>query len=88
MTFEVKLLCRYGINARQVAHIMQNYIEKANTEHAKKNDVTVFCIFIGSLGDQAERLRSQLPAGRAYIAHTTDEIPNVMQQIFSVTLNV
>ena len=72
---------------------MQNYIEEARkdahvTSATGRHPVTVFCVLIGSLGDQAERLRAALPAGRAYIAHSSDEVPSVLQQIFSATLNV
>jgi hypothetical protein len=48
--------------------------------------VTVFAIFIGSLGDQAQRLKQQLPSGRTYICQNTTEIPNILQQIFAATL--
>jgi hypothetical protein len=50
------------------------------------SNVSVFCVFIGSLGEQATRLRAQLPAGHAYIAHAADDVPRILQQIFAATL--
>ncbi|XP_069495477.1 von Willebrand factor A domain-containing protein 8 [Ambystoma mexicanum] len=48
--------------------------------------VHAFAIFIGSLGDQAERLQRTLPAGRSFVAMDTKQIPQILQQIFTSTL--
>eukprot|EP00079_Xenopus_tropicalis_P021730 XP_012813198.1 PREDICTED: von Willebrand factor A domain-containing protein 8 [Xenopus tropicalis] len=48
--------------------------------------VNAFAIFIGSLGDQAERLQRTLPAGRSFVAMDTKHIPQILQQIFTSTL--
>lgn len=48
--------------------------------------VNAFAIFIGSLGDQAERLQRTLPAGRSFVAMDTKQIPQILQQIFTSTL--
>uniref|UniRef100_A0A3B3RZN2 von Willebrand factor A domain-containing protein 8 n=1 Tax=Paramormyrops kingsleyae TaxID=1676925 RepID=A0A3B3RZN2_9TELE len=48
--------------------------------------VNAFAIFIGSLGDQAERLQKTLPAGRSFVAMDTKEIPQILQQIFTSTM--
>ena len=48
--------------------------------------MTVFAVFIGSLGDQATRLKSKLPAGRAYVCEDTAQLPTIVQQIFAATL--
>uniref|UniRef100_A0A8C0G0E2 VWFA domain-containing protein n=1 Tax=Chelonoidis abingdonii TaxID=106734 RepID=A0A8C0G0E2_CHEAB len=48
--------------------------------------VNAFAIFIGSLGDQADRLQKMLPAGRSFIAMDTKEIPQILQQIFTSTM--
>ncbi|KAG8137695.1 hypothetical protein E2320_004919 [Naja naja] len=48
--------------------------------------VNAFAIFIGSLGDQADRLQRTLPAGRSFIAMDTKEIPQILQQIFTSTM--
>ncbi|KAJ3592119.1 hypothetical protein NHX12_007248, partial [Muraenolepis orangiensis] len=48
--------------------------------------VNAFAIFIGSLGDQAERLQKTLPAGRSFVAMDTKQIPQILQQIFTSTM--
>uniref|UniRef100_A0A8C8RXU2 von Willebrand factor A domain-containing protein 8 n=1 Tax=Pelusios castaneus TaxID=367368 RepID=A0A8C8RXU2_9SAUR len=48
--------------------------------------VNAFAIFIGSLGDQADRLQRRLPAGRSFIAMDTKQIPQILQQIFTSTM--
>ncbi|XP_034614310.1 von Willebrand factor A domain-containing protein 8 [Trachemys scripta elegans] len=48
--------------------------------------VNAFAIFIGSLGDQADRLQKMLPAGRSFIAMDTKQIPQILQQIFTSTM--
>ncbi|XP_048458994.1 von Willebrand factor A domain-containing protein 8 isoform X3 [Rhincodon typus] len=48
--------------------------------------VNAFAIFIGSLGDQAERLQQTLPAGRSFVAMDTKQIPQILQQIFTSTM--
>ncbi|KAF4086969.1 hypothetical protein AMELA_G00090070 [Ameiurus melas] len=48
--------------------------------------VHAFAIFIGSLGDQAERLQRTLPAGRSFVTMDTKEIPQILQQIFTSTM--
>ncbi|CAL8266675.1 unnamed protein product [Lota lota] len=48
--------------------------------------VHAFAIFIGSLGDQAERLQKTLPAGRSFVAMDTKQIPQILQQIFTSTM--
>ncbi|KAJ8256112.1 hypothetical protein COCON_G00199760 [Conger conger] len=48
--------------------------------------VHAFAIFIGSLGDQADRLQKTLPAGRSFVAMDTKHIPQILQQIFTSTM--
>ncbi|XP_075447188.1 von Willebrand factor A domain-containing protein 8 isoform X2 [Ascaphus truei] len=48
--------------------------------------INAFAIFIGSLGDQADRLQRTLPAGRSFVAMDTKQIPQILQQIFASTL--
>ncbi|XP_025954961.2 von Willebrand factor A domain-containing protein 8 isoform X3 [Dromaius novaehollandiae] len=50
------------------------------------SQVNAFAIFIGSLGDQADRLQRTLPAGRSFIAMDTKQIPQILQQIFTSTM--
>ncbi|KAG7260161.1 hypothetical protein CRUP_020892, partial [Coryphaenoides rupestris] len=60
-----------------------NKIPKNNKERLKVN---AFAVFIGSLGDQAERLQKTLPAGRSFVAMDTKQIPQILQQIFTSTM--
>ncbi|PKU31513.1 von willebrand factor a hypothetical protein [Limosa lapponica baueri] len=66
---------RYGIQPSKFAQVL--------TTNAQVN---AFAIFIGSLGDQADRLQRTLPAGRSFIAMDTKEIPQILQQIFTSTI--
>ncbi|KAJ8253375.1 hypothetical protein GJAV_G00212230 [Gymnothorax javanicus] len=66
---------RYGINPDRFARALT-----ANPQ------VNAFAIFIGSLGNQAERLQKTLPAGRSFVAMDTKQIPQILQQIFTSTL--
>ncbi|XP_062831671.1 von Willebrand factor A domain-containing protein 8 isoform X2 [Anolis carolinensis] len=66
---------RYGIPAAKFAQTL--------TINPKVN---AFAIFIGSLGNQADRLQRTLPAGRSFIALDTKEIPQILQQIFTSTM--
>uniref|UniRef100_A0A8B9E596 von Willebrand factor A domain-containing protein 8 n=1 Tax=Anser cygnoides TaxID=8845 RepID=A0A8B9E596_ANSCY len=66
---------RYGIKPSRFAQVL--------TTNAQVN---AFAIFIGSLGDQADRLQRTLPAGRSFIAMDTKEIPQILQQIFTSTM--
>lgn len=69
---------RYGISPRSFSKIMHDTNPKVNT----------YCIFIGSLGDQAKTLKKSLPFGKAFICMNTHDIPKIMQQIFqSAILN-
>lgn len=49
----------------------------------KENDVKAFCIMIGSLGQQAEHLKANLPPGRGFVCMDTSDLPKVMKRIFS-----
>ncbi|KAM6284282.1 von Willebrand factor A domain-containing protein 8 isoform 1-T1 [Spheniscus humboldti] len=66
---------RYGIQPSRFAQVL--------TTNAQVN---AFAIFIGSLGNQADRLQRTLPAGRSFIAMDTKEIPQILQQIFTSTM--
>eukprot|EP00058_Branchiostoma_floridae_P007969 XP_002593457.1 hypothetical protein BRAFLDRAFT_277037 [Branchiostoma floridae] len=68
-------LDRYGISPR--------LFSKALT--ADEN-VNAFALFIGTLGDQAERHPRFLPAGKAFVCLDTKNIPQVLQQIFTSTM--
>ncbi|GAA6108203.1 von Willebrand factor A domain-containing protein 8 [Tachysurus ichikawai] len=66
---------RYGISPDRFARTLTS-----------NPQVHAFAIFIGSLGDQAERLQRTLPAGRSFVAMDTKEIPQILQQIFTSTM--
>ncbi|XP_078484002.1 von Willebrand factor A domain-containing protein 8 isoform X2 [Ciona intestinalis] len=66
---------RYGIRPSQFAEALTS-----------DDEVNAFAIFIGSLGDQAERLKRQLPLGRSFVCMDTKNIPQILQQIFTSTL--
>lgn len=66
---------RYGIQPERFAHVLTS-----------DPQVNAFAIFIGSLGDQAERLQKTLPAGRSFVAMDTKQIPQILQQIFTSTM--
>lgn len=66
---------RYGIRPERFAQVLTS-----------DPLVNAFAIFIGSLGDQAERLQKTLPAGRSFVAMDTKQIPQILQQIFTSTM--
>ncbi|XP_059198187.1 von Willebrand factor A domain-containing protein 8 [Centropristis striata] len=66
---------RYGIRPERFAQVLTS-----------DPQVNAFAIFIGSLGDQAERLQKTLPAGRSFVAMDTKKIPQILQQIFTSTM--
>lgn len=63
---------RYGLSPKRFSQIMLNTDESVN----------VFCIFIGALGDQAVKLKKNLPSGKTFVCMNTQDIPRIMQQIF------
>ncbi|XP_026074296.1 von Willebrand factor A domain-containing protein 8 [Carassius auratus] len=66
---------RYGISPDRFARALTS-----------NPQVNAFAIFIGSLGDQADRLQKTLPAGRSFVAMDTKQIPQILQQIFTSTM--
>ncbi|XP_052461499.1 von Willebrand factor A domain-containing protein 8 [Carassius gibelio] len=66
---------RYGISPDRFARALTS-----------NPQVNAFAIFIGSLGDQADRLQRTLPAGRSFVAMDTKQIPQILQQIFTSTM--
>lgn len=63
---------RYGIRPSELA--------KALTA---ETSVNTYAIFIGSLGDQADRLTKVLPAGHSFVCLDLKKIPQILQQIFT-----
>ncbi|KAE9414501.1 hypothetical protein Angca_006025 [Angiostrongylus cantonensis] len=68
-------LDRYGISPKNIVNIMN-----------RDDTVNPFVIFIGSLGQQAERLQSSLPTGKAFVCENASDLPKIMQNIFTSTL--
>ena len=66
---------RYGIPASSFADALTS-----------ADNVNAYAIFIGSLGDQADRLVKQLPSGHSFACLDTSKLPQIIQQIFSSTL--
>ncbi|CAI8035267.1 von Willebrand factor A domain-containing protein 8 [Geodia barretti] len=66
---------RYGIRPSHFASLMNS-----------DPRVNVFAIFIGSLGDQAKRLREALPSGRSLICMNNKDLPQQLQQILASTI--
>ncbi|CAH0553600.1 unnamed protein product [Brassicogethes aeneus] len=70
-------LQRYGIPPSQLAAAL-----------TAKPNVSAYVVFIGSLGDQAERITQKMPAGRAFICSDTSELPHILKQIFTSSVNI
>ncbi|KHJ98846.1 hypothetical protein OESDEN_01157, partial [Oesophagostomum dentatum] len=68
-------LDRYGISPKDLVKVMN-----------RSDAVRSFVILIGSLGQQADRLRASLPNGKAFVCENTSDLPKIMQSIFSSTL--
>ncbi|EDQ92903.1 uncharacterized protein MONBRDRAFT_14058 [Monosiga brevicollis MX1] len=67
---------RYGIPASELAHILNS-----------DPDVKAFVVMIGgTLHDQAETLRRELPAGKSFVCLETQDLPSILQQIFSTVI--
>ena len=66
---------RYGISPSNFAKILN-----------RSNEVEAFAIFIGSLGDQADRLAKKLPSGKGFVCLDTQRIPEILKTIFMSTM--
>jgi len=66
---------RYGISPTSFAKIL-----------TRNDKVNAFAIFIGSLGDQADRLTSKLPAGKGFVCLETRKLPEILKAIFTSTM--
>ena len=70
-------LRRYGIHPR--------YLAKA-IEEGNEHKVKAHCIFIGSLGEEAEEIKRELPIGRGFICMQTKELPSIIRNILSTNI--
>ncbi|XP_050455261.1 von Willebrand factor A domain-containing protein 8 [Cataglyphis hispanica] len=66
---------RYGIPPERFAKVLMS-----------NADVNSYAIFIGSLGDQANRLMKKMPSGRAFVCMDLKNIPRILQQIFAASV--
>eukprot|EP01059_Diplonema_ambulator_P003961 TRINITY_DN1366_c0_g3_i1.p1 TRINITY_DN1366_c0_g3~~TRINITY_DN1366_c0_g3_i1.p1 ORF type:complete len:1824 (+),score=656.81 TRINITY_DN1366_c0_g3_i1:37-5472(+) len=67
-------LRRYGIAPQTIANIMRS-----------DPKVQVFCIFIASLGQEAENIKRTLPAGKGHVCYNSNDLPSVLKRIFLST---
>ncbi|KAF5299279.1 hypothetical protein FQA39_LY02452 [Lamprigera yunnana] len=65
-------LQRYGIHPSNLSKVLTS-----------SDKVNGYVVFIGSLGDQAERLTQSLPMGRSFICTDVSTLPHILKQIFS-----
>lgn len=66
---------RYGISPTDFSNIL-----------VSNPKVNAFAIFIGSLGNQANVLSRQMPAGRAFICFDSSNLTQILQKIFTSAL--
>ncbi|RNF05748.1 putative heat shock protein HslVU, ATPase subunit HslU [Trypanosoma rangeli] len=64
-------LARYGISPRELGAIMRSHRE-----------VQMFCIFIATLGEQAENLQAEMLPGHGFECFDTQALPHILKQIF------
>ncbi|ESL05510.1 hypothetical protein TRSC58_06839 [Trypanosoma rangeli SC58] len=69
-------LTRYGISPRELGAIMRSHRE-----------VQMFCIFIATLGEQAENLQADMLPGHSFECFDTQALPHILKQIF-VSVNL
>jgi von Willebrand factor A domain-containing protein 8 len=71
---------RYGIRPRDLSQAMQTRTDKSAI-HSK-----AYCIFIASLGDEAESIKRELPVGRAFVCMDSSELPAIVRNILSTEI--
>ena len=64
-------LDRYGIPIRSLANALD-----------LETSVNTCCVSIGSLGDQARRMKEGLPAGRSHVVEDPSDIPKILRTFF------
>ncbi len=70
-------LGRYGLSPKEITRRMNGAVEQK---------VSSYVIFIASFGDEAERIRKELPVGRSYLCLDTAKLPSIFKQIFTTNL--
>ena len=64
-------LRRYAIDPTDLANIVN-----------KNPEVSACILFIGSLGDEAKEITDKLPKGKAFVASSSSQIPQLLKEIF------
>ena len=73
-------LRRYGIHPEELAKYMDF---EAGTKGTDGIAVRTFAIFLASIGDEADRIKSALPRGRAFTCFDTTALPGLFRSIFT-----
>ena len=69
-------LKRYGITPKDLSRAMQSRSDASSSMTAKS-----YCIFIASLGDEAESIQRELPVGRGFVCMNSSELPHIVRNI-------
>lgn len=72
-------LRRYGIHPRYLGKVI---------ETGNESKVKAHCVFIGSLGNEAEEIKRELPTGRGHICMHTSDLPRIIRDILSSNIDV
>jgi hypothetical protein len=67
---------RYGIKPAQISSIVSKWGTKVN----------IFVLFIASVGEEAQKIQWELPAGKAFLCLDNDQLPGIFKQIFTSQL--
>ena len=73
-------LARYGIRPQELGKLMET--DASSGKITSKS----YCIFIASFGEEAEDIRSSLPAGRGFVCKETSELPKMMKEILAAAV--
>ncbi|XP_023163601.1 von Willebrand factor A domain-containing protein 8 isoform X2 [Drosophila hydei] len=69
-------LARYGISSKDLA-------EALNRSEPK---VKGYVIFIGSLAEEAERIKTEMPVGQSYVCMDLTKLPQILNQMITTSL--
>lgn len=65
-------LSRYGIAPKKLSDALT----------CEEPKVQAYSIFIGSLGEEADRISQSMPTGRSFVCMDLSKLPQIMKQIF------
>ncbi|EDW00287.1 von Willebrand factor A domain-containing protein 8 [Drosophila grimshawi] len=69
-------LARYGISPKDLASALKRGEPK----------IKGYVIFIGSLAEEADEIKTDMPAGQSYVCMDLTKLPQILQQIFTSSL--